>query len=68
MVTMRYQFRVDGRLSDETRSVFRDMLISEVPPQTVLEGEVLDESQLHGIIVQLQLLGSTVVSVHPIPD
>jgi hypothetical protein len=68
MVTMRYQFRVDGRLSDETRSAFRDMLISEVPPQTVLEGEVLDESHLHGIIVQLQVLGSTVVSVHPIPD
>lgn len=68
MVTMRYQFRVDGRLSDESRAAFRDMLISEVPPQTVLEGEVLDESHLHGIIVQLQVLGITVVSVHPIPD
>jgi hypothetical protein len=44
------------------------MLISEVPPQTVLEGEVVDESHLHGIIIQLQVLGITVVSVHPIPD
>jgi hypothetical protein len=68
IVTMRYQFRVDGRLSDETRAAFSDMLISEVPLQTVLEGEVLDESHLHGIIVQLQVLGITVVSVHPIPD
>jgi hypothetical protein len=68
IVTMRYQFRVDGRMSDETRAAFSDMKISEVPPQTVLEGEVLDESQLHGIIVQLQVLGITVVSVHPIPD
>jgi hypothetical protein len=38
MVTTRYQFRVDGRLSDETRVAFSDMLISELPPQTVLEG------------------------------
>ena len=65
---MRYQFRVDGPMSDETRAAFSDMKISEVPPQTVLEGEVLDESHLHGIIVQLQVLGITVVSVHPIPD
>jgi hypothetical protein len=68
MVTMRYQIRVAERLSDESRAAFRDMLISEVPPQTVLEGEVVDESHLHGIIIQLQVLGITVVSVHPIPD
>jgi hypothetical protein len=29
---------------------------------------VVDESHLHGIIIQLQVLGITVVSVHPIPD
>jgi hypothetical protein len=68
MVTMRYQIRVAERLSDESRAAFRDMLINEVPPQTVLEGEVVDESHLHGIIIQLQVLGITVVSVHPIPD
>jgi hypothetical protein len=68
MVTMRYQIRVAERLSDESRAAFRDMLIKEVPPQTVLEGEVVDESHLHGIIIQLQVLGITVVSVHPIPD
>jgi len=28
---------------------------------------VLDESHLHGIIVQLHTLGIAVVSVHPIP-
>jgi hypothetical protein len=65
---MRYQIRVAERLSDESRAAFRDMLINEVPPQTVLEGEVVDESHLHGIIIQLQVLGITVVSVHPIPD
>ena len=43
------------------------MRITEAPPQTIIDGEVLDESHLHGIIVQLQALGITVVSVHPVP-
>ena len=38
-----------------------------MPQQTVLDGEVLDESHLQGIIAQLQALGITVVSVHPVP-
>lgn len=67
MATRRYEFRVDGTLSDEARAAFVDMRITEVPPQTVLDGDVLDESQLHGIIAQFQALGITVVSVLPIP-
>ena len=64
---MRYEFRVDGVMSDEARAVFADMQITELPRQTLIDGEVLDESHLHGIIVQLQTLGITVVSVHPVP-
>jgi hypothetical protein len=64
---MRYEIRVDGRLTDEARAAFADMRINEAPPQTVIDGEVLDESHLHGIIVQLHTLGIAVVSVHPIP-
>jgi hypothetical protein len=45
-----------------------DIRITEVPPETVIDGEVLDESHLHGIIVQLQALGITLVSAHPIPE
>jgi hypothetical protein len=67
MGTRRYEFRVDGRLSEEARSALADMRITEAPLQTVIDGEVLDESHLHGIIVQLQTLGITVVSVHPVP-
>ena len=67
MGTRRYEFRVDGRLSEEARAAFVDMRITEAPPQTVIDGEVLDESHLHGIIVQLQALGLTVVSVYPVP-
>jgi hypothetical protein len=67
MGTRRYEFRVDGRLSEEARAAFVDMRITEAPPQTVIDGEVLDESHLHGIIAQLRALGITVVSVHPVP-
>jgi hypothetical protein len=67
MGTRRYEFRVDGLLSEEARAAFVDMRTTEAPPQTVIDGEVLDESHLHGIIAQLRALGITVVSVHPVP-
>jgi hypothetical protein len=63
-----YEFRVEGRLTEEARIALGDMRITEVPPETVIDGEVLDESHLHGIIVQLQALGITLVSAHPIPE
>jgi hypothetical protein len=64
---MRYEFRIDGVLSDESRDVFPDMRVVELPPQTLIEGEVIDESHLHGILAQLVALGVTVVSVLPEP-
>jgi hypothetical protein len=67
MGTRRYEFRVDGRHSGDAWDAFVDMRISEAPPQTVIDAEVVDESHLHGILVQLQTLGITVVSVHPVP-
>jgi hypothetical protein len=65
---MRYEFRVDGTISEEARGAFHDLRITEQRSQTVLDGDVLDESQLHGIIAQLQALGLVVVSVYPDPD
>ncbi|HEY6425079.1 MAG TPA: hypothetical protein VIY28_17925 [Pseudonocardiaceae bacterium] len=67
MATMRYEFRVDGRMSEADRAAFHDMRITESPPQTVIDGVVVDEAHLQGIIVQLHTLGLTVVSVHPCP-
>ncbi len=67
MATMRYEFRVDGRLTDVARAAFVGMRITETPPQTVIDADVLDESHLHGIIAELQTLGFAVVSVHPVP-
>ena len=65
---MRYEFRVDGTLSDEARAALSGMRIVELPPQTLIDGEVVDESHLHGVIAQLYTLGLTVVSVLPDPQ
>jgi hypothetical protein len=67
MATRHYEFRVEGRLSDEARVAFVDMRITESPPQTLIDGDVLDESHLHGIIAQFRALGITVVSALPVP-
>jgi hypothetical protein len=67
MAAIRYEFRVDGRLSEEAQAAFPDMRIIEAPRETIIVGEVIDDSHLHGIIAQLQTLGITMVSVHPFP-
>lgn len=68
MAAHRYEFRVDGTLSDEARAAFAGMRVSDAPPQTVIDGDVLDESHLHGIIAQIDALGFALVSVHPVPS
>jgi len=65
---MRYEFRVDGVLSDEARAVFADKQITELPHQTLIDGEVLDESHLRGVIAQLDALGLTLISALPDPS
>lgn len=64
----RYEFRVEGRLTPEARTAISDMRVTEIAPETVIDGDVVDESHLHGIIVQLQALGITVVSARPVPE
>jgi hypothetical protein len=54
----RYEFRVSGLLSERTRGAFPDMTVVDAPPETIILGDVLDESHLHGVHV---------VSVHQIP-
>ncbi len=43
MATMRYEFIVDGRLSDVARVAFVGMRVTETPPQTIIEGDIVDE-------------------------
>jgi hypothetical protein len=67
----RYEFRVSGRLSERIRQAFCDfgeLRVVYTPPETIIYGPVVDESQWHGILALLQNLGLHVVSVHRMPD
>lgn len=64
---MRYEFRVDGIMSDEARTAFADMRIAELPHQTLIDDEGLDESHLRGVIARIGALGFNPISALPDP-
>ena len=63
-MTRLYEFRVDGRLTDQAREAFCDMRIEESPAGARLYGEVIDEAHLLGIMAQCRTLGLVVVSAN----
>jgi hypothetical protein len=62
MMATHYEFRVDGRLTDQAREAFCDMRIEESPTGATLSGDVIDESHLLGILAQCRTLGLIVLS------
>ena len=67
MQPRRYEFRVSGLVSARTRSAFPDMTVVDAPAETIILGDVLDESHLHGVLAVIQDLGLHVVSVNQVP-
>jgi hypothetical protein len=66
-VSSRYEFRVAGLVSQRSRCAFPDMTVVDAPPETIIIGEVQDESHLHGVLALIQSLGLRVVSLHEMP-
>jgi hypothetical protein len=62
----RYEFRVAGLVSERTRSAFPDMTVVDAPPETIILGDVLDESHLHGVLALIQDLGLHLVAVNEV--
>jgi hypothetical protein len=58
-----YEIRIKGRLSDSVSGVFEDFTASVKPAETTLRGEVRDQSELHGVLEQLQALGLELIEV-----
>ena len=58
-----YETRVKGRLSDTVTSAFEDFTASVKPAETTLRGEIRDQSELHGLLEQLQSLGLELIEV-----
>jgi hypothetical protein len=68
VTSRRYEFRVAGRLSEHTRGAFPDMTVLDAPPETIILGEVIDQSHMHGVLVLIQNLGLQIVSVNQVAD
>jgi hypothetical protein len=64
----RYEFRVAGLVSERSRGAFPEMTVVDAPPETIICGEVRDESHLHGVLALIQSLGLHVVSLHEVPS
>jgi hypothetical protein len=62
----RYRIVVKGRLSESFASVFDDLSVEPLPGRTALEGEFVDQSQLHGILDRIRGLGIELESVNAV--
>lgn len=65
---MRYEFRVNGRLSPTTAAWFEGMTLivneTTTPPQTLIQGIVRDQSALYGLISRIRDLGLHLLSAN----
>ena len=67
MEPVRYQISVRGRLTERLGSAFAGMTMEPEGGQTVLVGEISDQSHLYGILDRVRSLGLELVSVEPLP-
>jgi hypothetical protein len=44
------------------------MTVVDAPPETIICGEIVDESHLHGVLALIQDLGLHIVSVNQVAD
>ena len=65
--TRRYRIAVRGRLSERFASAFDGMALEAGPAGSVLQGEIRDQAELHGILQQLRDFGVELVSLHEVP-
>lgn len=66
MTAGRYELVLRGEIGDRFEPLFEGMHIERRAGQTVLTGEVRDQSHLHGLIERIAELGLELVSVNPI--
>lgn len=62
--TLTYEFRVEGHLDDHWSSWFgRFTIAREADGTTTITGPVVDQAELHGLLVKIRDLGVTLISV-----
>lgn len=64
----RYEIRVKGHLADRWAAWFEGMTLTRrADGTTVIDGPVIDQSALHGLLRKVSDLGLPLVSVTPTP-
>jgi hypothetical protein len=63
-----YEIRIKGRLSDTVTDSFGEFTAAVKPAETVMRGEVRDQSELHGVLDRLGSLGLELIEVRRLPD
>jgi hypothetical protein len=58
-----YEIRIKGRLSDSLSGAFEDFTARVKPAETVMRGELRDQSELHGLLDRIQSLGLELIEV-----
>ena len=66
MTPAAYEIRIKGRLSDSLSSAFENFNAAVRPAETIMRGELRDQSELHGVLDQIQLLGLELIEVRQI--
>lgn len=65
MTASRYRLEVEGELGPRSCSAFEGMRVEYEGGNTVLVGEVTDQSHLQGLLDRISRLGLKLVSVTP---
>ncbi len=68
-MTITYEIRVEGHLDGRWSGWFEGMALTYVEKgngETILMGEMKDQSALHGVLIKVRDLGLTLVSVQRI--
>jgi hypothetical protein len=58
-----YEIRIRGRLSEAMQTAFEEFEVSTEPVETVLHGQVLDQTALYGLIDRIASLGLELVEI-----
>lgn len=66
---IRYEFVVDGDLSERAKAAFPDLAVAPIPATfTRLFGPIDDDTALRGMLARFDALGLTVVELRRLPD
>ena len=68
MAARNYEIRIQGHVGEALKAAFEGMAVTINPVETVVQGEMLDQAALYGLLGRIQELGLEVVEVRRLPQ